>query len=274
MRLIHSVLFAFLLLLAAPFVFAQNTAREQFVLDLSAMDKSVVPCVDFYTYSCGGWMKKNPVPPDQSSWGTYGKLQDDNLAQLRGILEEAAKASYDKPTAAQKIGDYYASCMDTTAIDKLGAAPLKLELDRIAKMKLVEQLTLVTLQTAHHGSTSPRRGRTAATGAARAATAGYGDRRPGRRPVGAPRRAGRARRPLLRRGDGGLRARPHGGGAGRPLRPPGRLWIWPQAIPSQQPGIALRRNRQAIVPRASAEGQTDGQRDQWSGHDGGSSELR
>src|SRR3982074_1785370 len=69
---------------------AQNTpAPEQPVLDLSSMDKTVDPCVDFYTYSCGGWMKNNPIPPDQSSWGAYGKLQDENLAQLRTILEQA-----------------------------------------------------------------------------------------------------------------------------------------------------------------------------------------
>ena len=55
---------------------AQNALPpSQTVLDLSALDKTVDPCVDFYTYSCGGWMKNNPVPPDQSNWGTYGKLQ-------------------------------------------------------------------------------------------------------------------------------------------------------------------------------------------------------
>ena len=57
------------------------------------MDSTVDPCADFYTYSCGGWIKKNPIPPDQASWGTYGKLEDENRAQLRTILEEAAKAN-------------------------------------------------------------------------------------------------------------------------------------------------------------------------------------
>jgi endothelin-converting enzyme/putative endopeptidase len=115
---------------------AQNAhPHDQQVLDLSAMDKTVDPCVDFYTYSCGGWMKNNPVPPDQSNWGTYGKLQDENLAQLRTILEEAAKAGAPKGTVTQKIGDYYASCMDEAAIDKLGAAPLTPELKRIADLQ-------------------------------------------------------------------------------------------------------------------------------------------
>ncbi len=54
-------------------------------LDVTAMDRSVDPCVDLYTYSCGGWKQKNPIPPDQTSWSVYGKLYEDNLAYLRGI---------------------------------------------------------------------------------------------------------------------------------------------------------------------------------------------
>ena len=61
------------------------------------MDKSADPCVDFYQYSCGGWQKNNPIPPDQTSWGVYGKLYQDNLGFLRGILEEAAKAKFIAP---------------------------------------------------------------------------------------------------------------------------------------------------------------------------------
>src|SRR5271167_4173689 len=59
-------------------------------LNLDSMDKSVDPCVNFYKYSCGGWQKSNPIPPDQTSWSVYGKLYQDNLAFLRGILEQAA----------------------------------------------------------------------------------------------------------------------------------------------------------------------------------------
>src|SRR3979490_1943601 len=70
---------------------AQHSSSEP-VLDVSAMDRTVDPCVAFYAYSCGGWTKKKPIPPDQASWGTYGTLGDDNRAQLRTILEEAGKA--------------------------------------------------------------------------------------------------------------------------------------------------------------------------------------
>jgi putative endopeptidase len=108
---------------AALPAFAQHSASEP-VLDVSAMDRTVDPCVDFYTYACGGWIKKNPIPPDQSNWGTYGKLEDENRAQLRAILEEAANANRTRDAVAQKIGDYYASCVDEAAIEKLGAKPL------------------------------------------------------------------------------------------------------------------------------------------------------
>src|SRR5215467_12594021 len=60
-------------------------------LDVSSMDKSVDPCVDLYRYSCGGWQQKNPIPPDQTSWSVYAKLYQDNLAFLRGMLEQAAQ---------------------------------------------------------------------------------------------------------------------------------------------------------------------------------------
>jgi putative endopeptidase len=119
---------------------AQHSSSEP-VLDVSAMDKTVDPCVDFYTYSCGGWIKKNPIPPDQPSWGTYEKIEDENRAQLRGILEEAADAKHPRDAVTQKIGDYYASCIDEAAIEKLGANPLLPELQRIAALRSKQDLS-------------------------------------------------------------------------------------------------------------------------------------
>jgi endothelin-converting enzyme/putative endopeptidase len=100
-------------------------------LDLNSLDRTVDPCVDFYKYTCGGWMKNNPIPSDQAGWDVYSKLENDNSQFLWGILEEDAKLKDRNPTQ-QKIGDYYAACMDTSAIDKLGLKPLQPELDRIA----------------------------------------------------------------------------------------------------------------------------------------------
>ncbi len=89
-------------------------------LDLTSMDKSVDPCVDFYHYSCGGWQKTNPIPPDQTSWSVYGKLYQDNLNFLRGILEEAAAPSTKNDLIGQKVGDFYGSCMDEAKIEERG----------------------------------------------------------------------------------------------------------------------------------------------------------
>jgi endothelin-converting enzyme/putative endopeptidase len=115
-------------------------------LDLSAMDKLANPCTDFYQYTCGGWMKNNPIPGDQSSWSVYGKLADENQQFLWGILEDAAK------NGPQKIGDFFASCMDEPSIEKLGASPLKPELAKIDA--LTSKGGLVTLLPVLHLSTS------------------------------------------------------------------------------------------------------------------------
>ena len=104
-------------------------------LDVSAMDKSADPCIDFYRYACGGWMRNNPIPPDESRWSVYGKLARENQRFLWGILEDLAKSSAGRSAAQRKIGDYFAACMDEAAVENLGAQPLKRTLDRINGMK-------------------------------------------------------------------------------------------------------------------------------------------
>ncbi len=108
-------------------------------LDLADMDRTANPCVDFYQYVCGGWMKNNPIPPDEAAWDVYAKLANENRELLWGILEEDAKLTRRTPTQ-QKIGDYFAACMDTDAIDARGLAPLQPELDRIAALQDRKQL--------------------------------------------------------------------------------------------------------------------------------------
>ncbi len=103
-------------------------------LDPSSLDRSLDPCTDFYKFSCGGWQKKNPIPADQAGWSVYGKLATDNQQFLWGILADDAKATNRTPTQ-QKVGDYFAACMDTAAIDARGLDPLKPSLARIDALK-------------------------------------------------------------------------------------------------------------------------------------------
>ncbi|HKD44056.1 MAG TPA: M13 family metallopeptidase [Candidatus Angelobacter sp.] len=108
-------------------------------LDLSALDKSADPCVDFYQFSCGGWLKNSPIPPDQSSWGRFNELAERNRVILREILESAAKPGARTPNE-QKIGDYYASCMDEDTIAQKGVAVLKPVFDQINSIQDKSQL--------------------------------------------------------------------------------------------------------------------------------------
>jgi putative endopeptidase len=110
---------------------ASEPSRQIPGFDLTAIDRSVDPCVDFYQYSCGNWMKSNPIPPDQSRWGRFNELGDRNLHVLRDILEKARVQS-GRSAIEEKAGDYYAACMDEAAVEMKGAAPLQPEMRRIA----------------------------------------------------------------------------------------------------------------------------------------------
>jgi putative endopeptidase len=108
--------------------------------DTANLDKTCKPCDDFYQFAMGGWMKANPIPPEYSTFGSFTRLADQNQQNLRQILEDAAKSKAAPGSNEQKIGDYYAGCMDTAAIDAAGTRPIEPELARIADIKNIAGL--------------------------------------------------------------------------------------------------------------------------------------
>ena len=127
-----------ILLLTAATANAQNASTASTVhppvLDITSIDPSVDPCTDFFAYSCGDWLKKNPIPPDKTSWSAAAKLQDENKVLLREILEEASAGGASRDPVKQKIGDYYAACMDEKTVEAAGTKPLQGGLERISGM--------------------------------------------------------------------------------------------------------------------------------------------
>jgi putative endopeptidase len=109
-------------------------------IDLGAMDTNVSPCTNFYQYACGNWRAKNPIPSDQSRWSRFNELAERNLAVERTILENAAKPAPKRSAIDQKIGDFYAACMDETGIDQRGVQPIVPTLDSIFKLDSKQQL--------------------------------------------------------------------------------------------------------------------------------------
>ncbi len=108
--------------------------------DTANLDKTCKPCDDFYQFAMGGWMKANPVPPEYAVWGSFSQLADKNQKNLREILEAAASTKASPGTNEQKIGDFYASCMDTTSIDAAGSKPIEPELTLISAIQTLADL--------------------------------------------------------------------------------------------------------------------------------------
>jgi putative endopeptidase len=110
----------------------QNLSDQSKPIDPRNMDLSVRPCDDFYRYANGTWLKNNPIPPEYSSWGSFAELAERNNDVLHGILENAAKdQSASEGSNLKKIGDFYATGMDSAKIESLGWQPIQEDLKSI-----------------------------------------------------------------------------------------------------------------------------------------------
>ena len=105
---------------------AASAPSSETGLDLSAMNRAVDPCTDFFQFACGAWLAGNPLPPDRPRWGRFDELQERNYEILRRVLEMAASSG---EAATKKISDYYAACMDEARIERRGATPLEEDLN-------------------------------------------------------------------------------------------------------------------------------------------------
>ena len=137
MRRISNYSFSVLIVLLSLFVLNCSGQEEKKVVgfDLNNLDTTVSPADNFYEYAVGTWAKNNPVPGIYSRWSVLERMYDDNAGIVRNIIEEASKAKDATPgSIKQKVGDFYATGMDSAKIEQLGIAPLKEELDLISSI--------------------------------------------------------------------------------------------------------------------------------------------
>ena len=142
-------------LLAAGAEEAKETKLERF--DPNTADKALDPCDGFYKYSCSKWITSNPIPADQVYWTTGSGLELWNEGVLRDTLEAASKNNSNRTAVQQKIGDYWAACMDESGIEAAGLRPLEPELNRISALKSKKDLTaeIAHLQHVYPGAWEP-----------------------------------------------------------------------------------------------------------------------
>ncbi len=138
MRLVRVVLGVLLcsgLVQAQTAVAPNSPAKPAPGFSVDNLDKTIDPCVDFYQYACGTWLKNSEIPADQTEWASFTELYERNLITLHDILDKAAAGGPERSAVDQKIGDFYGACVDEKAAEAKGVAPLQPALDRVTAAK-------------------------------------------------------------------------------------------------------------------------------------------
>src|SRR5690242_2183265 len=144
----HLRLITLTLLLLATTLFAQTPsngppAPELNHFDINAADRSLDPCTDFYKFACSKWIAANPIPADQATWGTGSNLRLWNDTVLRDAMVQASQPDPKRSSVQQKIGDYWAACMDESGIESGGLQPVQPLLATINSMRNKAELASV-----------------------------------------------------------------------------------------------------------------------------------
>ncbi len=152
-RLPLPCLMSWSLLLSLPATVAhagKPAAKAPPGFSVTSLDPKTAPCNDFFQYACGGWMSQNPIPADRSRWGRFDELAERNLTTLHEILEQASTAKKRHPDE-QRLGDFYAACMNEAEINKQGLAPIAPLLARITALTNKDELPVLVAELHRHG---------------------------------------------------------------------------------------------------------------------------
>jgi endothelin-converting enzyme/putative endopeptidase len=148
--MINKLLCALGVLCVALVAFAQTPDQRSAdkLPELNRFDPAIAndakdPCTDFYAFACSKWQEANPIPEDQFSWGTTSNLNLWNQTLLRQTMDSLAKADAKRNPVEQRVGDYWQSCMDESAIESLGVKAIQSDLDRIAAIKNAKQIAQI-----------------------------------------------------------------------------------------------------------------------------------
>jgi putative endopeptidase len=130
----------------APASAAPTEPKAPHSFDLTAIDKTVNPCVDFYQYACGNWRKNNPIPSDQVRWGRFNELAERNNYLLYTDLKKASEPDPNRSPLQKQYGDFFAACMDESLANEKGDQPILPVLSMVDGLQSKEQLAALVAQ--------------------------------------------------------------------------------------------------------------------------------